>query len=71
MSIQLVHQARNLPDKGKNGGKKKEKQFINRDMTFLYVGVDAFCTISMGKEKFVTAVREKTRTPEWQEQCDM
>ncbi|CAF0785146.1 unnamed protein product [Rotaria sordida] len=48
-----VHQARNLPDKGKRGG------------------VDAFCTISMGKEKFATAVREKTRSPEWQEQCDM
>ena len=37
----------------------------------LPVGIDAFCTISMGKEKFVTAVREKTRSPEWQEQCDM
>ncbi|CAF1599102.1 unnamed protein product [Adineta steineri] len=48
-----VHQARNLPDKGKSNG------------------IDAFCTISMGKEKFVTAVREKTRAPEWQEQCDM
>ncbi|CAF3379851.1 unnamed protein product [Rotaria sp. Silwood1] len=48
-----VHQARNLPEKGKHGG------------------VDAFCTISMGKEKFVTAVREKTRSPDWQEQCDM
>ncbi|CAF1123458.1 unnamed protein product [Adineta ricciae] len=48
-----VHQARNLPDKGKSNG------------------IDAFCTISMGKEKFVTAVREKTRTPEWQEQCEM
>jgi len=48
-----VHQARNLPDKGKANG------------------IDAFCTISMGKEKFVTAVREKTRSPEWQEQCDM
>ncbi|CAF0782940.1 unnamed protein product [Rotaria sordida] len=48
-----VHQARNLPDKGKRGG------------------VDAFCTISMGKEKFATAVREKTRSPDWQEQCDM
>ncbi|CAM4855761.1 unnamed protein product [Rotaria socialis] len=49
----IVHQARNLPDKGKHGG------------------VDAFCTISMGKEKFVTAVREKTRSPDWEEQCDM
>jgi hypothetical protein len=48
-----VHQARNLPDKGKGGG------------------VDPFCTISMGKEKFVTATREKTRSPDWQEQCDM
>jgi hypothetical protein len=38
---------------------------------FFYIGIDAFCTISMGKEKFVTAVREKTRAPEWQEQCDM
>ena len=39
---------------------------------FLYdIGIDAFCTISMGKEKFVTAVREKTRSPDWQEQCDM
>jgi len=25
----------------------------------------------MGKEKFVTAVKEKTCSPEWQEQCDM
>ncbi|CAF0860800.1 unnamed protein product [Didymodactylos carnosus] len=33
--------------------------------------IDAFCTISMGKEKFVTATREKTRAPDWQEQCDM
>ncbi|CAF0947963.1 unnamed protein product [Adineta ricciae] len=48
-----VIQARNLPDKGKNGGP------------------DAFCTISMGKEKFVTAVREKTTSPDWNEQCDM
>ncbi|CAF1007989.1 unnamed protein product [Adineta ricciae] len=48
-----VIQARNLPDKGKNGGP------------------DAFCTISMGKEKFVTAVREKTTLPDWNEQCDM
>ncbi|CAF2763627.1 unnamed protein product [Rotaria sp. Silwood2] len=48
-----VHQARNLPEKGKHGG------------------VDPFCTISMGKDKFVTAVREKTRSPDWQEQCDM
>jgi len=38
---------------------------------FLIIGIDAFCTISMGKEKFVTAVREKTRSPDWQEQCDM
>jgi hypothetical protein len=38
---------------------------------FSYIGIDAFCTISMGKEKFVTAVREKTRSPDWQEQCDM
>ena len=38
---------------------------------FFIIGIDAFCTISMGKEKFVTAVREKTRSPDWQEQCDM
>ena len=42
-----------------------------RTVRFLSVGIDAFCTISMGKEKFVTAVREKTRSPDWQEQCDM
>jgi hypothetical protein len=38
---------------------------------FLSIGIDAFCTISMGKEKFVTAVCEKTTTPDWHEQCDM
>ncbi len=50
-------------------------EICNRENKFLFVcsliGIDAFCTISMGKEKFVTAVREKTRAPEWQEQCDM
>ena len=25
----------------------------------------------MGKDKFVTAVREKTTSPDWFEQCDM
>jgi len=48
------------------------KRFFFNGIFFLcIIGVDAFCKISMGKEKFVTAVREKTRSPEWQEQCDM
>ncbi|CAF0760898.1 unnamed protein product [Rotaria sordida] len=34
-------------------------------------GLDPFCTISMGKEKFQTAVCEKTCSPDWHEQCDM
>ncbi|CAF2780549.1 unnamed protein product [Rotaria sp. Silwood2] len=34
-------------------------------------GLDPFCTISMGKEKFVTVVCEKTCSPDWHEQCDM
>ncbi|CAF1029388.1 unnamed protein product [Rotaria magnacalcarata] len=34
-------------------------------------GIDPFCVISMGKEKFVTAVREKTSSPDWHEQCEM
>ncbi|CAF1291993.1 unnamed protein product, partial [Didymodactylos carnosus] len=33
--------------------------------------IDAFCTISMGKDKFLTDVRQKTCSPDWQEQCDM
>jgi len=34
-------------------------------------GINAFCTIAMGKEKFGTEVCEKTLAPEWHEQCDM
>ncbi|CAF1271716.1 unnamed protein product [Adineta steineri] len=34
-------------------------------------GIDPFCIISMGKEKFATAVCEKTSSPDWHEQCDM
>ncbi|CAF3635629.1 unnamed protein product [Rotaria socialis] len=34
-------------------------------------GIDPFCVISNGKEKFVTAVCEKTSSPDWHEQCDM
>ena len=32
---------------------------------------DAFVTIELGKEKFQTSVKEKTKDPEWCEQCEL
>ncbi len=49
-------------------------RILNVLLTFSFsfrIGIDAFCTISLGKEKFVTAVVEKSTTPDWHEQCDM
>jgi hypothetical protein len=69
----IVNRARNLPDKGKAGGRQQQKKneiFFFLNLIF-QIGIDAFCTISLGKEKFVTAVVEKTTSPEWHEQCDM
>ena len=72
ISIRLsVNQARNLPSKGKNGGRKNTRVTADRSIYLVSLGIDAFCTISMGKDKFVTAVREKTTSPDWFEQCDM
>ncbi len=55
---------------------KAKLEVENKNFKGLYIlvfkiGIDAFCTISLGKEKFVTAVVEKTTTPDWHEQCDM
>ncbi|CAF3351986.1 unnamed protein product [Rotaria sp. Silwood1] len=44
---------------------------VHRARNLLDKRLNPFCTISMGKEKFVTVVREKTCSPDWQEQCDM
>eukprot|EP00058_Branchiostoma_floridae_P002148 XP_002587636.1 hypothetical protein BRAFLDRAFT_231723 [Branchiostoma floridae] len=32
---------------------------------------DAYVTITLGKEKFLTSVAEKTVTPGWNEECDL
>lgn len=32
---------------------------------------DAYVTIDMGKEKFQSAVKEKSLNPEWNEECEM
>ncbi len=48
-----------------------DRILIQENFIYFEIGIDPFCTIAMGKEKFVTAVREKTTSPDWHEQCDM
>lgn len=35
------------------------------------LGIDAFCVISLGDEKYVTGVSQSTTSPEWMTQCDL
>ena len=62
--------AKGLNLKGKNG-KNSEKKF--QESNKIKSGTnDAFVTISLGKEKFQTSVKEKSTDPvDWSEQCEL
>ena len=34
-------------------------------------GNDAYCMIGMGKEKFLTSVKQKSLSPSWDEQAEL
>ena len=38
---------------------------------FLIGSNDVYVTIQLGKEKYLTSVKERTTLPEWHEECDL
>ena len=72
-----VVRARNLIPKSKNGGTVIFFCFVSIESNLsydrpLFVETNnAYVTIQLGKEKFETSVAEKTKAPEWNEECDL
>ena len=66
-----MKRAKGLNLKGKNG--KNLTKFTKINLILIESGTnDAFVTISLGKEKFQTSVKEKSTDPvDWSEQCEL